>query len=108
MTIYTRTEEITIILLILLMVIIVGYKFEHSRQMAEPLLFSQPPEAFLIDINQADWRELDLLPGIGPALAKEIAKSRPFSTIDELTKVKGISARMIKKLRKCITIQKYR
>ena len=51
-----------------------------------------------VDINFASDAELDLLPGIGPALAKEIILSRPYSTAQELDRVKGISKKMAARL----------
>lgn len=51
-----------------------------------------------VDINFASDAELDLLPGIGPALAREIILSRPYSTAEELERVKGISKKMATRL----------
>ena len=49
---------------------------------------------FQVDLDQADWPELTLLPGIGPALAQRIVVSRRndgrFTDIDALLRVKGI------------------
>lgn len=52
-----------------------------------------------IDVNLADAETLQLLPGIGPAKAAAILAYReehgPFSSLAELEKVSGISARMV-------------
>lgn len=52
----------------------------------------------LVDINFASEAELDTLPGIGPSLAREIIKARPYSVVDELDRVKGISKKMAARL----------
>jgi competence ComEA-like helix-hairpin-helix protein len=43
-----------------------------------------------VDINNASEKELTMLPGVGPKIAKEIAAARPFQSVDDLKKVKGI------------------
>lgn len=52
-----------------------------------------------VDINYASPAELDALPGIGPALAVAIVAARPYSCVDELERVKGISPKTAAKLR---------
>ena len=62
----------------------------------------------LIDINTASAAELDLLPGIGPALAGRIVEHRvangTFSSVDGLDDVHGIGPRTIDRLRALVTI----
>lgn len=43
-----------------------------------------------IDINSASSDELDKLTGIGPSTAEKIIDSRPYETLQDLTKVYGI------------------
>lgn len=52
-----------------------------------------------IDINSATKDELIVLPGIGPAIAARIVAERPFSSIDDLTRVGGIGRETLKKIR---------
>lgn len=68
---------------------------EATRSHHEPLIAES---AQRVDINFASEAELDTLPGIGPALAKEIIRSRPYSTAEELDRVKGISKKMAARL----------
>ncbi|HHE76580.1 MAG TPA: hypothetical protein ENL27_01195, partial [Candidatus Parcubacteria bacterium] len=51
-----------------------------------------------IDINNASAQELDKLIGIGPVLAERIIKERPFFSVDELVKVKGIGGKTLEKI----------
>jgi competence ComEA-like helix-hairpin-helix protein len=55
-----------------------------------------------IRINAATAAELDLLPGIGPALAARIIESRradgPFSEPEDLERVRGIGPKTVERL----------
>jgi competence protein ComEA len=54
-----------------------------------------------VDLNHASVEALQVLPGIGPVLAKKIVvyreKNGYFHTIDDLAKVKGIGPKLIKR-----------
>jgi len=43
-----------------------------------------------ININNAAKAELEKLPGVGPAIAARIIEGRPFATIDDLRRIKGL------------------
>lgn len=57
---------------------------------------------FQIDINEADWAELTLLPTIGEALAKRIVEYReehgPFRSPSDLRKVRGIGPKTFERI----------
>ena len=56
----------------------------------------------VVNLNTAPVEVLGLLPGVGPAKAAEIAayrKKRPFRTVDELVRIKGIGRKMVRRLR---------
>ena len=62
------------------------------------------PLAAPLDLNKASAKELQMLPGIGPEKATAILRQRPFRTIDDLAKVKGIGAQTLEKLRPYVTL----
>jgi competence protein ComEA len=67
--------------------------------------------AFYIDppvhVNSANAEELQLLPGIGPVLAKRITAYREqhgmFRSIDSLRNIRGIGPKTVQKLRYYLT-----
>lgn len=56
-----------------------------------------------VNLNTATEKELDALPGVGPATAKKIIAARPYSSVDELSK-SGIPAATIKKITPLVTV----
>ena len=69
---------------------------------------SAPSDASRININTATSQELQTLRGIGPALAQRIVEYRQtsggFSTVNDLTNVKGIGPKTLEKIRDSITV----
>jgi len=52
-----------------------------------------------VEINTASLAQLDTLTGIGPKYAQAIIGARPFSSIDDLLKVKGIGPKTLQKIK---------
>jgi len=55
-----------------------------------------------IDLNTASEKDLDSLPGVGPATAKKIIAGRPYSSVNDLSKA-GISTATVKKIIPLVT-----
>jgi DNA uptake protein ComE-like DNA-binding protein len=52
-----------------------------------------------VDINTATEKELRLIPGIGPVMARRIIDARPFRSADDLKKVNGIGDKKYAEIR---------
>jgi competence protein ComEA len=57
----------------------------------------------LVDLNSASEKELEALPGVGPATTKKIVANRPYKSVDELSKA-GLSAKTIETLKPLVTV----
>jgi len=52
-----------------------------------------------IEINTASLSELEELTGVGPTIGQRIIDARPFSSVDDLLKVKGIGEKTLQKIK---------
>ena len=59
--------------------------------------------ATVVDLNSADEKTLEALPGIGKATAKAIIAGRPYKSIDDLKRVKGMSEKKINAIKDKVT-----
>jgi len=63
---------------------------------------------YRLDINSATWVEWGQLEGIGDALARRIVADRdangPFTSVDDLRRVKGIGVKTLEKIRPWLTV----
>ena len=61
-----------------------------------------------IHLNQATAEELQLLPGVGPALAERIVIYRtehgPFRSVDQLTEVRGVGQTKLAKFKEQLAV----
>jgi competence ComEA-like helix-hairpin-helix protein len=65
------------------------------------------PNGTLIDLNRATLEELTGLPGVGPSLAARIIEARtiePFSTVEDLRRVRGLGESKLERVRSLVTV----
>lgn len=58
-----------------------------------------------LNINSASVYELRMLPGIGPKIAGAIVDGRPYTEVDELLRIRGISENKLAKIRDLLEIK---
>ena len=112
---YART--LSPVLLIVLVGVVLTSCVKRSRDERPPaptLLQSVGPvqpstDSKQININTAPAKELEKLPGIGPALAQRIVEHRqkygPFRRREHLIIVRGLSDKRFRALRDLITVE---
>lgn len=80
----------------------------ESGRLSEALDICAEKEAGLINVNRAGKEELKTLPGIGDVKAESILSFReengPFSSVEDLVLVDGISPSLLEKIRPNITV----
>jgi len=59
-----------------------------------------------LDLNTANENELMSIKGVGPVLAERIIAGRPYKTVDDLLKVKGIGSKKLEKIRPYVVVCK--
>ena len=102
-----RTIAAGILICLVLIVINLALHGYHRGQLIE--IDDAPPLEvdFVLDVNEADWPEFTLLPGIGETLAKRIIAYRtqhgPFARIQHLERVKGIGPKTMRRIRKYLS-----
>ena len=57
-----------------------------------------------VDLNTADQKTLESLPGVGAATAKKIIAARPFQSVDDLSKIKGMTKTRLAALKDKVTV----
>jgi DNA uptake protein ComE-like DNA-binding protein len=69
---------------------------------------AQDESLYLVDVNQAPWYELSLVPGLGGTLSRRIVDHRPYASLDDLLGerggVRGIGRTRLEELRPFLTV----
>jgi competence ComEA-like helix-hairpin-helix protein len=65
---------------------------------------AKAPAAMCVSVNAARVEELAAVKGLSPKLAEAIVKKRPFASLDELRRVKGLGANILAKVRSSLKL----
>ena len=63
------------------------------------------PGGARINVNTATLAELEALPGIGPVIARRIIEGRPYRSVDDLDRIKGIGKKRLEEIRPLVTAE---
>jgi competence ComEA-like helix-hairpin-helix protein len=66
--------------------------------------FGPKKGSLVVNINTATEKELQTVPGIGPARAAQIVAGRPWKSVDGLTRIRGIGRNQIEEMRPFLTV----
>jgi competence protein ComEA len=67
---------------------------------------SGPAEGSLrVNVNTATLTELESIPGIGEARARQIVAQRPYASVDQLLQISGIGPRSLERLRAFVKVE---
>lgn len=84
------------------------YSFAYVSDSIKKKQLEFDTSRFVVDLNHASHAELNLLPGVGPKLADEILNLRAsqggFSSVDEISKIRGIKGARFAALKKYLVV----
>jgi competence protein ComEA len=58
-----------------------------------------------LNINTATEAELEALSGVGPIIARRILEGRPYRTVENLERVKGLGKKRLDEIRSLVTVK---
>lgn len=64
---------------------------------------NQATEKALVNLNTAPLATLEKVPGLTPDHAKQIVANRPYKSVTELSKIKGLKQDLIAKIKPYVT-----
>ena len=108
----TNRDQWLVVIVSVVVVILLAVKWQNLRYIDRSEIIVQRGSediGYQIDLNSATWVELTQLRGVGPVTAKLIVSDReevgPFSSIDDLQRVKGIGPKTVEKNRRWLRVE---
>jgi competence protein ComEA len=80
-----------------------GEKPAKTEKAAPAKREAKPAASGLVNINTASEKDLEELPGVGPATARKIVSGRPYASVDDLARA-GVPKSTIGKIRSQVTL----
>lgn len=85
---------------------LIAHAAPQSHGAAHPTHVITMKKTALVNLNTANAMQLEKLPGIGPKIAAEIIKNRPYkNAADVQSKVKGIGAKVWHNIEALVTFK---
>jgi competence protein ComEA len=101
-----RADQATVAgVIVIALTAMIGHWLYHGGRQGEMIEVDRVEPGsigYTVDLNEADWPELTVLPGVGETLARRIVEDReqhgPFRDFDDLRRVRGIGPRTLERL----------
>lgn len=100
----TKYAVITVVILGLALLLSPAVMAQEASEKQEQASTSEAEKVEKIDLNSASQKELETLPGIGPACAKAIIAARPYDKIEDVMRAKGIAEGRFAKIKDLVTV----
>lgn len=59
----------------------------------------------IVNVNTATQKELETIPGVGPAIARQIIAGRPYRSVTDLERVRGIGPFTVNNMRPYVKVE---
>lgn len=108
----TNRDQWLVVTVSVIVVILLAVKWQRLRYVDRSEIIVERASddiGYRIDLNSATWVELTQLRDVGPVTAKKIVSNRdefgPFSSIDDLQRVKGVGPKTVEKNRRWLRVE---
>jgi DNA uptake protein ComE-like DNA-binding protein len=81
-----------------------GQPTGEKQRLGSPTSMPQAPTG-RVNLNTAPVATLAAIPVIGPELAPKLVAARPFKSLDDLARVKGLTAEQLEQIRGVLTVE---
>jgi competence protein ComEA len=100
-----RIAALIVVAIVIVMINVVRAYWPKGQVVVRPAVLEARTEAEryvrgeAMDLNLASEEELEILPGVGPAVARRLVEARPFETFEDVDRVKGVGPVLVGRLK---------